>query len=92
MSSAYPEKGELFRCNRCNNPLAKLGGDKVFLLKHRGGKISEMEMEMIHGKDRGHLKLKCENCGSNNFFTTRNESIKISDNFFNKLKKRLWKN
>ena len=78
--------GDVTRCNKCDEPLARIEKDKVYTLKRQGGKIVEFEMEVIHGEDRGHLKLKCDNCDSNNFLTRRVEKLSLGDNI-----KRLWK-
>ena len=78
--------GEITRCNKCNQPLARFEGDKVFVMKRQGNKAIELEVETIHGQDRGHTKLRCDGCGSNNFFTRRTEKITLGDKI-----KRLWK-
>ncbi len=57
----------LILCSKCNKPLAKIKGNKIYIKKYNKGKPVYVRIDIKHDAG-GQFKIICEECGENHFF------------------------
>jgi len=56
----------LFRCPKCNKPIAEIRGNTIYLIKYIEGKPNSVKVEVSHDAG-GRFKVSCD-CGG--YFAT----------------------
>jgi hypothetical protein len=64
----------LFRCPKCNKPIAEIRGNEIYLIKYSKGKPIYVKIEVDHDAG-GRFKVSCD-CGG--YFATTVKTLEMT--------------